>query len=54
MHDISKFTIAQLEQYADDLWEQVQRDKDPEKRQQYEEVMDELAYRRNEKTDESH
>lgn len=54
MYDISKLTIAQLEQYAEDLWEQVQRDKAPEKRQQYEDVMDELAYRRNEKTEESH
>lgn len=54
MYDYSEFNLYQLEQYAEDLWEQVERDKDPDKRQLYEDVMDELARRRNEKTEESH
>lgn len=53
MKDYSQYTNFQLEQWAEDLWDQLQRGHDADTRQEYEDIMDELAYRRHEKTDES-
>lgn len=54
MNAWSEMYTSELEEMANELWDKMQESPDPRLREEYEAIMQELAWRNNEVSDESY